>query len=263
MFKYLYGPVFSWRLGISLGIDLISTKEKVCNFDCSYCQIGKTFELTDKRQIFVATDEIIKEIKGLDKNIKLDFLTFSGRGEPTLALNLGAVIEELRKIRTEKIAVITNSTNFYIDEVRENLKKVDVVMAKFDAWNDELLQNINKPIDNKTICFDKIYNGLKKFRQEFDGILELQIMFTDENKNDYKTAFELIKNIRPDRIQINTPLRPCDINPLDKAKIAEIKRDFEEFFTRYGIYVVGVYDVEKKDIKSLDIKNTELRRGKV
>jgi wyosine [tRNA(Phe)-imidazoG37] synthetase (radical SAM superfamily) len=263
MFKYLYGPVFSWRLGVSLGIDLISTKEKVCNFDCSYCQIGKTKELTDERQIFVNTQDIIEEIKNLDKNTKIDFLTFSGRGEPTLALNIGEVIKELKKIRKEKIAVITNSTNFYLEDVRESLKNVDVVMAKFDVWNDFLLKKVNNPIVNKKISFDKIYDGLKKFRSEFSGILELQIMFTEDNKNDYKDSFDLIKNIQPDIIQINTPLRPCDINPLTKEQIDLIKKDFEFFFNKYKISVTGVYDIEKKQINSFDTKNTELRRGKI
>ncbi len=83
-YKYIYGPVFSWRLGRSLGIDPISKEKKICTFDCLYCQLGKTDRLTNIRSMFVPTVEIIKEIRKIPP-LKIDYLTFSGRGEPTLA----------------------------------------------------------------------------------------------------------------------------------------------------------------------------------
>ncbi|MDR0676356.1 MAG: radical SAM protein, partial [Elusimicrobiota bacterium] len=234
--KHLYGPVFSWRLGVSLGIDLLSNLKKICNFDCNYCQIGKTdrFIEPNEREIFVETAKIIDEIKALNKDIKMDVLTIAGRGEPTLALNLKEVIEEVKKIRKEKIAVITNSLGLYLEDVRDSLLKVDIVMAKFDAFNDDLLSKINKPIHKKGSIeknnFEKIYTGLLKFRQEYNGFLELQIMFVDENKDKYKEAFEYLEKIRPDRININTPLRPSKVMPLQKQKIDSIKNDFLKFF---------------------------------
>ena len=135
-------------------------------------------------------------------------------------------------------------------------------MAKFDVWNHEFLKHINNPFVCEEISFNNIYSGLKKFRQEFKGDLELQIMFTEENKDGYDNSFDFIKNINPDRIQINTPLRPCDINPLKKEKIDQIKQDFEIFFNPLNIKVSSVYDKEKKIVDSIDKKATEIRRGK-
>src|ERR1041385_6644219 len=119
-FKYIYGPVYSWRLGISLGIDPISRKEKICNYDCVYCQLGPTTQWVLERQVFIPTENVIEEIGRL-KDIPLDYLTFSGRGEPTLAANLGQMIRGLKKIRREKIAVITNSSLLHSPDVQDDL----------------------------------------------------------------------------------------------------------------------------------------------
>ncbi len=260
MNKFIYGPVFSWRLGISLGIDLISSLKKMCNYNCVYCQLGNESDLQTERKIFVPTDEVLSEIRALDKNIKIDFMTFSGRGEPTLATNLGEVIRELRKIRPEKIAVITNSSNFYLPEVRKDLREADVVLAKFDICDDEMFRKINRP--DSSLSFDKIYSGLKKFREEFVGILEIQIMFTNQNKDSYEKYFEIIKNLSPDRIQINTPLRPCDTKPLNPEEINLIKKSFQIFFKNTKINIVSVYDIEQEDVIGLNKNETEFRRGK-
>src|SRR3989338_2737845 len=107
-FKYIYGPVYSWRLGMSLGIDPLARKEKICNFNCIYCQLGPTRHYTAERHLFVTPHELEKEIKQITDLDEIDTITFSGRGEPTLAANLGELIKIVRKYRKEKIAVITN-----------------------------------------------------------------------------------------------------------------------------------------------------------
>lgn len=262
--QYLYGPVFSWRLGRSLGIDLISTKEKSCNFDCKYCQIGRTENFIEERKIFVQTEDVMRELKKIDvdKNIKIDFLTFSGRGEPTLAANLGEVIYQIRKLekfKNTKIALITNSSLIYSQKLQNEIKNLDVVMAKFDAWDFSRLRKINNP--SRTVDFKKIYEGLKRFRKIFKGELELQVMFVDDNKNDYQEIISLIKEIAPDRVHINTPLRPSEVAPLGEVEIAKIKQDFE-VLKEFGIKVESVYDVKKEPIKPIDEKSTVLRRGK-
>lgn len=251
-FKYIYGPVSSWRLGSSLGIDLISKEGKVCTFDCAYCQIGDTKRFSAKREIFVATDEIIKEMKSLpDANI--DYITFSGTGEPTLAGNLGELIKELRKIRKEKIAVITNSSLIDRKDVREDLKLANLVMAKLDAPSQELLFKINKPMEGLT--FKKTLEGIKKFRSEYKGKLALQIMFTNENKGRAKDLAKLAKEVNPDEVQLNTPLRPCSVKSLSREDMDIIKAYFK------GINVACVYDAERKNVDSFNTRDTLKRRG--
>jgi wyosine [tRNA(Phe)-imidazoG37] synthetase (radical SAM superfamily) len=117
-FKYIYGPVASWRLGSSLGIDAISGKEKICTFDCVYCQLGRTGILSSQRRVFVPADEIIRELVSLPF-LKIDYITFSGSGEPTLAKNLGRIIKAIKKIRKVKIAVLTNASLIGRKDVRD------------------------------------------------------------------------------------------------------------------------------------------------
>lgn len=252
-YKYIYGPVSSWRLGSSLGVDPISRREKICTFDCIYCQLGRTRLFKDKREIFIPTGKLIKEIKDLSR-IDIDYITFSGRGEPTLAKNLGEMIAEIKKIRKEKIAVITNSSLIDRKDVQKDLSLADFVMAKLDASCGELFIKVNKPM--KTIKFDDVLRGIKEFRSLYEGKLALQIMFLEENKVYAKEISKIAREIAPDEVEINTPLRPCEVNPLSKEEIDILKGYFE------GMNVVSVYDVKKKDVKPVSKADTLRRRGK-
>ena len=126
-FRFVYGPVYSWRLGMSVGVDPISAAEKICNFDCVYCQLGKTHKFYNQRREFVPTSEVLDEIRLLP-NRRFNYITFSGRGEPTLAANLGRMIREVRRIRPEKIAVITNSSLMHLRDVEKDLLEADLVL---------------------------------------------------------------------------------------------------------------------------------------
>ncbi|MDD5655136.1 MAG: radical SAM protein, partial [Candidatus Omnitrophica bacterium] len=137
-FKYIYGPVPSWRLGSSLGIDPVSKGRKICSFDCVYCQIGKAGLFIKERKRFIDTGEIIAELAGLPP-LKIDYLTFSGAGEPTLAENLGEMIKAVKAIRPEPIAVITNGSLMTQADVRQELALADFVIAKLDAYSPESL----------------------------------------------------------------------------------------------------------------------------
>ncbi|UCH12377.1 MAG: radical SAM protein, partial [Candidatus Omnitrophota bacterium] len=221
--KYIYGPVSSWRLGSSLGIDPISSDRKICTFDCVYCQLGPTDTFSKERKIYVETEKIIEEIKSLS-HVKFDYITFSGRGEPTLAKNLGELIKAVRDLRKEKIAVLTNSSLMNREDVREDLSLTDFVIAKLDVPSQELLDIINKPVQN--IKFQDIIEGIKKFKAEYEGRLALQIMFIDENEDKGKELATIAEGIKPDELEINTPLRPCKVKPLPKEEISEIKKHF-------------------------------------
>ena len=147
-YRYIYGPVPSWRLGSSLGIDPLSRDGKVCSFDCIYCQIGETAFLTDERKTFVPAAKIINELDSLPA-LKIDYITFSGTGEPTLAENLGQMIKAIKQIRREKIAVLTNSSLMYREDVQRDLFLADFVVAKLDAPSQTIFELVNRPI--KTI----------------------------------------------------------------------------------------------------------------
>lgn len=266
-FKYIYGPVSSWRLGSSLGIDLLSQEAKTCNFDCIYCQLGKTDAYINKSRLYVPTHEIIKELGALPK-IEIDYITFSGRGEPTLAENLGEVIKEIRKIRKEPIAVLTNSSLMDKKDVRKALALADFVAVKLDACSQELLKGINRPAPK--IEFSDLLNGIKSFTKEYHGRLALQIMFMEENKDKIAELAYLANYVKPDEIQINTPLRPCDTRPLSKEDIFKIKEYFEYFlfesessFSGKGIEIISVYDARAhKEAFSISSEDTLKRRGK-
>lgn len=230
-FKYIYGPVSSWRLGSSLGIDLLSGKIKLCSFDCIYCQLGKTGVETVKRRLYVPTDKVIEEIKRLS-DIHPDYITFSGRGEPTLAINLGKTIKAIKKLRQEPIAVLTNSSLLYRKDVRRELLLADLVIAKLDVSSQELLEKINQPASK--IRLSTILDGLKQFRKEYRGKLALQIMFTENNREIAKDIARLAKDLHPDQIQLCTPIRPSRVKPLSRGAMLRIKRHFR------GMKVISV-----------------------
>jgi len=263
-FKYIYGPVFSWRLGNSLGIDLLGGERKICSFDCIYCQLGRTKIFQKEREEFVPTDKIIKEIEQLP-SLKIDFITFAGMGEPTIAENLGEVVEEIRKIRKEKIAILTNSSLMDREDVRKDLSLFDLVMAKLDVYSQDSLERINRPLEN--IKFSKILSAIKEFKKKYKTKLALQIMFLEENKKNVEEIAKIAREISPFQVQINTPLRPCEVRPLSKEEIYRIK---EYFSTKGGPALGGnglntscVYDVKKKKILPLNEKKTLKRRGKL
>jgi len=252
-YKYLYGPVSSWRLGKSLGIDPVSQDEKICTFDCIYCQLGKAKPCPLIRKIFVPTEDILKEINTLG-NVEIDYITFSGRGEPTLAENLGELIRETRKLRKEKIAVITNSTLINNPDVIKALSLADYVMLKLDFSTAGEFNKINQPASG--INPDNIIQGIKKFNKLYKGKLALQIMFIAENKNSAAKFAELAKELEVDEVQLNTPLRSGGAAPLSKKEIAGIKKHFS------GIRHVSVYDAVKKETASISSDDTLKRRGK-
>ncbi|MBI4846073.1 MAG: radical SAM protein [Candidatus Omnitrophica bacterium] len=253
-FKYIYGPVSSWRLGSSLGVDPISQDKKVCGFDCVYCQIGRLPADASKRRCFVRTGQIIKEIKQLP-DAHIDYITFSGKGEPTMAKNLGALIQGVKKIRREPVAVITNASLLNDRQVRKDLSQADFVMAKLDACSRELFEKVNHP--DVSIGFEKILQGIKKFSKGFKGRFALQIMFVKENKGYAGEIALLAKEIMPDEVQINTPLRKSKAKPLSRKTIRQIKKFFKP------MRVVCVYEGKKVKAPMLDIRSTLKRRGKV
>lgn len=252
-FKYIYGPVSSWRLGSSLGVDLLSKKEKLCSFDCIYCQLGNTEAYTVKRRLYVSTPKVIAEIKRLP-NIHIDYITFSGNGEPTLAINLGKTIKAIRKLRKEPIAVLTNASLMYRKDVRKELSLADLVAAKLDADSEKMLKLINQPV--KKIKFTAILKGIREFRKEYRGKLVLQIMLMEKNRDIAKNIVRLAQSIQVDEIQLCTPIRPSQVLPLSRKALLVIKKYFS------GMKAISPYDVKRKIVRPISAKDTMMRRGK-
>lgn len=261
-FKYIYGPVESWRLGKSLGIDPLSDKIKICNLDCLYCQLGKTHRLSTERRVFIPTPAIIEEIRlffdqdrGPDPatNKNINFITFSGRGEPTLAKNLGEMIRALRAVRNERIAVITNATLLHVGEVQDDLALSDMVVAKLDACDEESFTTVDRA-GGKT-RFKDILRGLKNFRASYHGKLAIRIMFIEQNRAWASRIAEIVQAIHPEEVQINTPLRPSACRPLTKENLERLKSHFR------GIPAVSVYDQSLRTTIPLDDRQTIRRHG--
>ncbi len=251
--KTVYGPVPSWRFGRSLGIDPVCRfREKVCSFDCIYCQLGRTKHKIIRRKKFVSATRIENDLKEALKRAEADIITFSGSSEPTLAANLGEIIERIRKISDLPIALLTNASLLHRKDVRKELAQLDVVATTLDAPNQKLFEKISRP--HKSITFTSLLNGILKFRKEYKGKLALQMMFTKENADYAGEMAKIAERIKPDEIQLNTPLRPSPVKPLSPKEMEKIKKKFRKFS------VISVYDAKKVRAKPLDLHETEARR---
>jgi wyosine [tRNA(Phe)-imidazoG37] synthetase (radical SAM superfamily) len=255
MRSVIYGPVPSWRMGRSLGIDLLSTRGKTCSFDCIYCQLGKTKNPLAERKEFVSIEELNKALESV-RGIEADYVTFSGMGEPTLASNLGEAIELTRATINLPIAVLTNSSLMPRDDVCYELAQADMVVAKIDAPTEELFHKINRPCVK--CAFDNILQAIKAFREHYHGKLALQIMFIEMNIGYAAEIAKLAKELSTDEIQINTPLRPCPVKALSPEEIADIRSQFTGLSS-----VVTVYEAKRPDVAPLDLEATLLRRPRL
>lgn len=252
IFRHIYGPVYSWRLGESLGVDPLSQVKKICNMDCIYCQLGRTAELTSNRSSYVTVSEIMEEIQQVSLK-DIDYITFSGRGEPTLASNLGEMIDVVKALTHHKVAVVTNSVLIYLQDVRHDLSKADFVLAKLDAGNQQVFDEINV---NTKISFREVVSGLKAFRHDYKGKLALQIMIMSQNLDKLKDIADIARSIRADEIELNTPLRACSVQPIDSAQMQEVKKIFS------GMPVVTVFDAPFKESEAMDDRATSIRHGR-
>jgi len=251
----IYGPVPYWRLGKSLGIDLLSREGKTCNFNCIYCQLGETISPVTQRGEFVSLTQLTEELEGV-KGITADYVTFSGTGEPTLASNLGQAIEITKSSLHLPVAVLTNSSLMPIEDVRHALAKADVVVATIDAHNQELFRRMNRP--TTAILLNDILEGIIVFRKEFEGKLNLEVMFIKVNENFAGEIARALTLLSPDQVQLNTPLRPCAVEPLTPSEMSSIKGEFIQLGN-----VITVYEAPRPEVMPLNLKETLRRRPKV
>lgn len=205
--QFIFGPLPSRRLGLSLGISPIP--RKTCNYSCIYCQLGRTDRLTNKRDLFFPVSDIVAELDTtLAAKPALDVATIVGEGEPTLYSGLGTLITAVKERVDKPVAVITNGALVCLPEVRADLGKADIVLLSLDAWDQESLQKINRP--HGKIKFAEVYGGLQTFSRQYQGQLWLEIMLMEGNADagSLRKYSQLLKDLQYQRLYLNTPLRP-------------------------------------------------------
>ena len=216
--KYLYGPIFSRRLGRSLGVDIMP--HKTCSLDCIYCECGKTTNLTLKREEYTPTAEIINALQEyLQQSPDLDYITFSGSGEPTMHSGIGKIINFLKeKFPQYKVAVLTNSTLLNNPHVRESIKNADLIVPSLDGVSEKAFQKIDRP--HQDVKVQEIISGIQKLQEIFSGEIWLEI-FIVPGINDTPAELELFKEvvnrINVTRIQLNSLDRPGIVDWLKPA----------------------------------------------
>jgi len=225
--QYVFGPVLSRRLGFSLGVDLVPFK--TCSLDCIYCQLGKTTHRTIERQAYIFSDSIISEVrKILKQNQKIDYITLSGSGEPTLNLHLGEIVTSIKEITDIPVAVLTNGTLLHIESVRDELMAADLVVPSLDAVTQELFCKINRP--HPKLDVSQMISGLRSFSQVFSGKLWLEIMLVkrlNDLPEEVEKMKEVVSSVKCDKIQLNTTVRlPADrlIEPLTSEELFKLKK---------------------------------------
>ncbi len=227
MYRYIFGPVPSRRLGISLGIDLVPMK--TCSLNCVYCECGRTTHLTLKRKEWVPTRDVLQELDDyLNNHPTPDFITFSGSGEPTLHSGVGAILEFLDEKKKQfpfKTAVLTNGTLLYLPEVRQALLTADVVVPSLDAATEPVFKKINRP--HPGLDIRKMIEGEIAFRQEYSGEIWLEVFIVpglNDTPQELSALKEAILKIQADRIQLNTLDRPGAIPTIRAATREELQK---------------------------------------
>lgn len=225
MYKYLFGPVPSRRLGMSLGVDLVP--RKVCTLDCVYCEVGKTTALTTERKEYIPFEIISQELSDFFENHPdPDYFTFSGSGEPTLNSALGRVTRFIREQKPHiPIAVLTNGTLLGDPVVRQELLEADLVLPSIDAATDQVMEKINRPAARLN-AHDHV-EGLVAFRKEFTGQIWLEVMIIpgyNDAPEELTAIRDAILRISPDKIQINTLDRPGTLSGLRAATANELNQ---------------------------------------
>ena len=221
----------SRRLGRSLGVDIVP--HKACTLNCIYCQVGRTSKLTIRRKEYVSIKAVLDELKQrLAEGLQADYITISGSGEPTLNSCLGELIDGIRQITKIPIAIITNGTLLYRQDVRADCAKADVVLPSLDAGTEDVFRRINRP--HKNISIEKLISGLCRFRKEYSGQIWLEVFLVEGVNTDgaQVTAIkEAIEKIQPDKVQLNTAVRPTvegGVGRLDEQRLREIAAQLGE-----------------------------------
>ncbi len=261
----VYGPVPSWRFGRSLGIDAI-TPPKKCTFNCVYCQLGKTRVHIPKPEMLggppVDAERVLKDLKGVLKRLDLktiDIVTFSGTGEPTLNLKLEDIAKKVKaSIDDTPMAILTNSSLFYRDDIRKNLVQFDVIVAKLDIGDDETLRLINRPAD-EGLDTETIIDSIKRLKTEVRGTVALEVMLlrsedgkiTNVEGKHLRNLLDAILDVKPDLVQLEVPYRPPSesfVKSPSQEKVRLIVKELSEALGENRLWAYGLHDRRGKPV---------------
>ncbi|MGD0035758.1 MAG: radical SAM protein [Bacteroidota bacterium] len=237
--KYTFGPVPSRRLGLSLGVDVIPNK--LCSLDCVYCEVGVTDKRGIARKEYLPADEILAEVKEVIAEYpNLDHITISGSGEPTLNSKIGDIIRGIKQMTKVPVAVLTNGTLLNLPEVRRDLMDANIVSPSLDAVSADVFEKVDRP--NPKLRIDTILDGIKAFRQEFQGRMWIEILFVKGMNDHDEEVFKMkqvLDEIQPDKIHLNTVIRPpayTIAQPVGENRLKEIQKILGERSEIVGIF---------------------------
>ncbi len=265
--NYLFGPVPSRRLGLSLGVDIVPLK--VCTLDCIYCQLGRSSEKRIERTSYVEVESVLEELaEKLRDGVEADFITISGSGEPTLSLELGEIVRGIKEITEIPVAILTNGTLLSDEFVRADCEEADVVLPSLDAGDEDTFRKINRP--HADISIEKLVSSLCTFRNEFKGQMWLEVFLVKGVNTSSASVLKIksaIERIRPNKIQLNTSVRPTT-EPMVRRVSSE---ELETIATELGgnCEVIADFSPKEKpcevdmagDIGGPHLKGVEQRKG--
>jgi wyosine [tRNA(Phe)-imidazoG37] synthetase (radical SAM superfamily) len=229
--SYVYGPVPSRRLGLSLGVDIIPFK--TCTFNCIYCQLGRTVRQSGRRRCFFPESEVLGQVrKALGQNPQIDHITFSGSGEPTLNSAIGRLIRKIKAMTDIPVVVLTNSSLLTRRPVQKALLAADIVVPSLDAARAAAFRRVNRPLPHLKV--ERIIQALESFRREFRGRIWLEVMLVrgiNDSAADLRALKKAIDRIKPEKVQLNTVVRPPaekGARPLSRRKLEMIRKELGE-----------------------------------
>ncbi|MFH1932123.1 MAG: radical SAM protein [Pseudomonadota bacterium] len=237
MYTYLFGPVPSRRLGISLGVDLVPMK--TCTLNCMYCECGRTTNLALERKEYVPFEAVKEELTHyFSHNPRPDYVTFSGSGEPTLNSRIGDVVHFIKSQTSDiPIAVLTNGTLLFQKQACEDIRDATVVIPSLDAATERVFRKINRP--HPQLKIDAIINGLVQFRKDYSGQIWVEVFIVpglNDTEQELTALKRAIEEIEPDRIQLNTLDRPGTVPTIHAATWKELE------------YVLDFWQLENAEI---------------
>jgi wyosine [tRNA(Phe)-imidazoG37] synthetase (radical SAM superfamily) len=219
----------SRRLGRSLGLDLVPYK--TCTYDCLYCQLGRTTVKTLNRAAYVSVEAVIRELRcKLSEGREIDYITLSGSGEPTLYSELSPLVAGIKNITSIPVAVLTNGSLLWNEDVRKGIDRADLVIPSLDAGDGACFKRVNRPVDG--IDFDAMIDGLHRFRQSCRSAFWLEVFLLDGITATEEHVMKMaahVRSIAPDKVQLNTVVRPPGYRsalPVQHDRML----DFAEFF---------------------------------
>jgi wyosine [tRNA(Phe)-imidazoG37] synthetase (radical SAM superfamily) len=262
-YRYIFGPVLSRRLGLSLGVDLV--EPKTCSLNCIYCECGATNRLTIERKEYVPADAVIEELRDfLSKGEDLDYVTFSGSGEPTLNTGIGKIIRFLKsEFPRYKVAILTNGTLFSDESLVADVLDADLIIPSLDAVSEEVFKRLNRP--HRDLKIENIVEGLKNLRKRYSGQIFLEIFIVpglNDTDEEIDKLADIAREIKPDKIQLNSLDRPPAVPRVKKADYSALLRlslKFDPVAEIIGGYSPREMVIKEEDLMEL-ILNTIRRR---